>query len=857
MTRKSMLDAAAWTRAKDLFEPLVELPVDRRAAELSRVCGDDSALREALESLLSAHEGAGDFLSGTSIDITAIESSITPATGTGEAPGQQVGRYALLEVLGEGGFGTVFRARQDEPVRREVALKVLKPGMDSRQVVARFEAERQALALMDHPSIARVFDGGQTDTGRPYFVMELVDGLPITQHCDQRRLKIDERLSLFAEVCRAVHHAHQKGVIHRDLKPANVLVATVDGVATPKVIDFGVAKAIGEALTNLTLETSDRQLIGTPAYMSPEQIAMGGRDVDIRSDVYSLGVLLYELLTGRTPFDASGIDSWRIGAVARWVQEEVPERPSTRFRRGGASRSGTDADESNGVHDATRNAELRGADPRALSVALRGELDWIVMKCLEKDRGRRYSAASELVEELERFRRGEPVRAGPPSPAYRFRKFAARHRAAIAAACFAVLVLLTGLTLAVTGFVTAEQARALAVTREREALAAARKAEAISNFLQEMIAAADPREVATRDLRVSEALDRAVKRLDDGALREQPDIDAAVRMNIGRAYRELARYADSAPQLEAAVQTYAAMGDAARADLSIALQERGTLHEAVGDIAASTADLRRAVELARSAGVKGERLAGVVNDLGTILISQPDRTEAEALLREALAMLEDPQLQDSPRIAEVANNLGLLLALERRFDEAEPLYRQAVEVNRRALGDDHPSLATNLDNLAQLLAAGGKPDDADEAYQEAIRIRRKVLGDRHPDLAVSLHNHAVLLFTRGEYDGCEAALREALQIFTAVHGLANLETLTILDSLVSVLARRGALDEAETLLHNAFEAATASDRLPDQRKEALARRLSDLYTARNRPDEAQIWGQKADALRPPASQPTP
>ncbi len=361
-----------------------------------------------------------------------------------EQPGERIGRYKLLEVIGEGGFGTVWLAEQHEPVRRKVALKIIKLGMDTKEVIARFEAERQALALMDHPNIARVFDGGATENGRPFFVMELVKGVRITDYCDTRRLNTEARLKLFIEVCQAVQHAHQKGVIHRDLKPNNVLVTEQDGRAAPKVIDFGIAKATGQELTDKTLFTRFNQMIGTPAYMSPEQAGMGSLDVDTRSDIYSLGVLLYELLTGRLPFSNEELLKAGLDQVLRTIREQDPPKPSTRLS-------------TLTKEDLQTVAQRRGAEPARLSRLVRGELDWIAMKTLEKDRRRRYEQANGLANDIQRFLADEPVEARPPNGVYRLRRFIRRNRLTFTVG--AVLVVAVALGMAIEARQSARAAR--------------------------------------------------------------------------------------------------------------------------------------------------------------------------------------------------------------------------------------------------------------------------------------------------------------------------------------------------------------------------------------------------------------
>jgi serine/threonine protein kinase len=387
--------------------------VDELIRFLDQACGADAVLRSRVEELLRAHRDAGCFLGGADMLTAPLDQPVR------ERPGTVIGPYKLLEPIGEGGFGVVFLAEQQHPVRRKVALKVLKPGMDTKQVVARFEAERQALALMDHPNIARVFDGGVTDTGRPFFVMELVKGVPITTYCDERRLTPRQRLDLFVPVCQAVQHAHQKGIIHRDLKPSNVLVAPYDGTPVVKVIDFGVAKAAGQPLTDRTLYTGLGAVVGTLEYMSPEQAELNNLDVDTRSDVYSLGVLLYELLTGTTPLSKERIRALALLEGLRLVREEDPPPPSVRLSTN---------------EELPAIAARRGLEPRKLSGLVCGELDWVVMKALEKDRSRRYETATGLAADVQRYLADEPVQACPPSAAYRFRKFARRNRRALAAA---------------------------------------------------------------------------------------------------------------------------------------------------------------------------------------------------------------------------------------------------------------------------------------------------------------------------------------------------------------------------------------------------------------------------------------
>ena len=429
----------------EAFAEAVDLPVADRAAALDRACGNDAAMRARVEALLEAYDSAGNFLESPAVDRTAVRPQ--------QNPGDVIGRYQLQRVIGEGGCGIVYLAEQREPVRRRVALKVIKLGMDTRSVIARFEAERQAVAMMNHPNIAQVFDAGATDTGRPYFVMEYVNGTPITKFCDDHSLPLAKRLELFVRVCLAMQHAHQKGIIHRDLKPSNILVALHDNAPVPKVIDFGIAKATQGRLTERTVYTGIEQFIGTPAYMSPEQADLRDLDIDTRSDVYSLGVVLYELLTGRLPFDPTTLAQAGVDEVRRVIREVGPARPSKSV----ATLAGPDRE---------TVARLRGAAPVQLASELRGDLDWIVMRCLEKERDRRYGSAQELADDVLRYLGHEPVEARPPSASYRVRKFIARHRVACASAAAIALTLVVGTVVSIRQAVRATRAgRAEAVAR--------------------------------------------------------------------------------------------------------------------------------------------------------------------------------------------------------------------------------------------------------------------------------------------------------------------------------------------------------------------------------------------------------
>jgi serine/threonine protein kinase/tetratricopeptide (TPR) repeat protein len=734
---------------RDIFDAALAIddPV-QRAAFLDRVCAGDLGLRRHLDGLLSMHGQVGSFLESPA--LTGAATVELPPVG--EGPGTVIGAYKLLEPIGEGGFGIVFLAEQHEPIRRKVALKILKPGMDSKQVIARFEAERQALALMDHPHIAKVLDAGQTDSGRPYFVMDLVKGLPITEFCDQRQLTPRQRLELFVHVCQAVQHAHQKGIIHRDLKPSNVLVALDEAAPQVKVIDFGIAKALGQQLTDKTLCTGLAQMIGTPLYMSPEQTGLGNVDVDTRSDIYSLGVLLYELLTGTTPFDKERFQAVGYDEMRRILREEEPPRPSTRLSTLGQA--------------ASTVAMQRKSDVKRLSQLYRGELDWIVMKALEKDRNRRYDTASAFAADVQRYLDDEPVLACPPSAWYRCRKFARRNkRVLITASAFLLLLLasVVGLTIGI-----------LALNEERE-----RTQQANANLLNEQ---AQTKAALTaeekRRQQAQGALNAMSSPLIDEWLAKQEVLQPKHKKFLEQALKFYEDFAADTGQNETA-----------RAGAAAAHLRVGHIRHLLGQLKAAEAAYKRSRELYTGLAEEftaqpryRERLAWSQGGLADLFVATGRPKEAEEAYRHAAA-IQKQLAADFPRVPEYSVALAktvcdLATVLEKtgRRDEATETCAQAVAVLKQLVADfsGQPEylldLARSHNDHGVYLSNAGRPHDAEKAFRQAIALTEQLPQDfaRERGCRTSMANFhnslGNLLQSTGRAGEAEKAYRQALTI---------------------------------------------------------------------------------------------
>ncbi len=685
--------------------------------------------------------------------------------------GGSFGRYRLLQRRGEGGMGEVWLAEQTQPVHRQVALKVIKAGMDSAQVVARFEAERQALALMDHPSIATVFDGGTTPEGRPYFAMEYVKGEPITAYCDRHRLSTSQRLELFIQLCEGVQHAHQKGIIHRDLKPSNVLVTIQDDRPVPKIIDFGVAKATARTLTERTLFTELGVLIGTPEYMSPEQAEMGGLDIDTRTDIYALGVLLYELLTGSLPFDRKELRQAGLAEVQRIIREKEPPRPSTRITQLGPA--------------STETAKNRHTEPSRLVSELRGDLDWITMRALEKDRTRRYQTANALAMDARRHLNNEPVLAGPPSATYRAKKFVRRHRFGVAAGVTLVLLL--------AAFAGAMAVQARRIARERD------KAERLAVFMVDLFKVSDPSEARGNTITAREVLDKGAEKI-SRELKDEPETQAKLMATMGNVYASLGLYGPATPLLEDALRIrHQVLGDT-HPEVVDSMSNLGWLLLKKGEYEKAESLFRDVLSLRRTLfGNEHPAVGSALTSLGNVLFEETDYAGAEPFYREALAIRRRFPGKGEEDLMSSLSNLGALLHYEGDLAAAEPLYREALAARRRNLGDQHPDVARDLNNLAALLHEKGDYAAAAAMYREAVAVKVKVYGKEHPSLATTLSNQAELLQDTGDYAGAEPLYREALAIRRKALGNDHKQTALNMARLAGVLAESGRSVEAESL----------------------------------------------------------
>ncbi len=850
-----------------VFTEALKLPASERAAYLERACGGDGELRRKVEALLGGHDEVGDFLE---CSPRKVSSQARLGASAGEKPGDRVGRYKLLQQIGEGGCGVVFMAEQEEPIRRRVALKIIKPGMDTKSVIARFEAERQALALMDHPSIAKIFDAGATESGRPYFVMELVRGIKITEYCDQHSLTTEERLKLFAQVCQAIQHAHQKGIIHRDIKPSNILVTTtVEGARLPVVIDFGIAKATtNQRLTDNTLFTAFEMLIGTPAYMSPEQAELSSADIDTRTDIYSLGVLLYELLTGSTPFDTGALLKAGLDKIRQVIREREPVRPSTRLSK-------------MTVADVTTVAQQRKSEPPALIHAISGDLDWITMKALEKDRARRYETAYGMALDIERFLADEPVVARPTSAMYRVRKLMRRNKLAFAAGTAIVVMLVLGIVASLW-----QARRAVAAQREATTTAAAERAarersESIVRFMIKILQSPDP----TRDgstITVAETLDRAAAGLETD-LTNQPDQRINLQKTVAVAFEALGLERRAVPLREKVLlydtaalgpehtNTLGDMGALAdsyflanRMDEAIQVQQKVlTLRRKVNgpesaDTLVALAELansyfaasRRddALKLREEVLALSQKLKGVSEDPATLAamnkIALSYAAGAQNLfeeldLRNEVLTLGAKGGRES-LATPTAANVGWSIVPDLGVSKEAMLRERLRRLSGNGNTTEYSMTGAALDHQADSELAAGHRDEAIKLKEEVCALRQKVNGPQHPDTLMAMDSLANAYFTVGRTNDSIKLQEEVLKRMEEAESPTHPDTLTAMMDLAAAYHVTGHKDQAiklgEELLKR--ERTVVDLGHPDSVYRMAMEALATFYAAAGRHEEA-------------------
>ncbi len=779
-------------QVKSIFLRAIEgYSPDEWPAFLDEACSGDAALRAGVEKLLRAQAEMGSFHEPEQPLGDTVNSPLV------DRPGTTIGAYKLLEQVGEGGFGVVFMAEQQAPVRRKVALKVLKPGMDTRQVVVRFEAERQALALMDHPNIAHVLDGGTTDAGRPFFVMDLVKGISITKYCDQNQLTPHERLELFMQVCQGVQHAHQKGVIHRDLKPSNVLISWHDGTPVAKVIDFGVAKALGQQLTEKTLFTNFAEIIGTPLYMSPEQAGMSDLDVDTRSDIYSLGVLLYELLTGTTPFDAQRLKKAGFDEMRRIIREEEPAKPSTLISTVGQA--------------ATTASANRKSNPTQLSREFRGELDWIVMRCLEKDRNRRYETASGLARDIQHYLNDEVVEARPPSTGYRMKKFVRRHKGEVIATGLVLLTLLAGIAGTTWGLIAATRAAEAERSAKDDALDQKRLAEQAADRERKAKHEAEAkRQEAERNLafakKGNQILGSVFAGLDPRKIAESGrPLQDVLRQNLTQAVHEVEGSAIGDPLEVAAMQT----------TLGISLEGLGEATLAV-EVLQKAFDTRKA-----QLGPNHPATLDTMNTLGWAYLLSDQLAKAVPLLEETLEKRKTMLGPEHPSTLLSMNNLAAAYQHSGQFAKARPLFEDALQKRRAQLGPDHFDTLVSMNNLAWAYHASVQVAKAIPLYEETLERRKALLGPDHPEMLLSMSDLAVAYHDSGQLAKAVRLGEETLEKRKAVLGPDHPDTLASMANLARSYVASSQLAKAVTLFEEALEKQKAKLG-PDHRQTLLS-----------------------------------
>ena len=820
------MDIEEIDRICDLYEEQLKSIPQLRPGEFcqQQQIVQDAKLLVELERLANEYQ--------TRLEIQTTKDVSSPVTS-----GESIGPYSLLQQIGEGGMGVVFMAEQKTPVQRKVALKVIKPGMGSKEVIARFESERQALAMMDHENIARMFDAGTTADDRPYFVMELVRGLPLTKYCDENRLSIKKRLELFVMVCEAVQHAHQKGIIHRDIKPSNVLVSSYDGRPVPKVIDFGVAKAMHQKLTEKTLFTEFGKVIGTLQYMSPEQAGLSHLDIDTRSDIYSLGVLLYELLTGSPPIEKARLREAGWEKVMQLIREEEPRKPSTRISESGDAIAGISG--------------ARHTSPVSLLSLVRGDLDWVVMKALEKERSRRYETANGLGMDIQRYLNAQPVIAAPPSARYRVSKFVKRNRSAILVAMTIAVLLIMATGISTWQAIRATSAEKRALDKE------AATSEINKFFLEDILQQSNPEFQPDRDLLLSTVLEQAVEKIGE-RFAEQPEIEANIRYTIGRSLAGLGRYDAAQPQLERVLELSKLVWRDDHPNTRSAMNNLAIVYLRREQFDKAILLLEKVLQLDRrlSPEKSEEMLLRMVNlaDLYRIRGQGEDYQRSKALLDEALAeyrSMPEPPVDGS---LGAILNLAVLHAVSEEYEEAEQMFREAVQKLTKIASPNHPMTLLARQNLAVSYLEQDKFESAESELLEVLELRKELQTAEHPDVAEALADLCRLYMRQKKYADAEPIARECLEICGKHDTLGDSwKKYHVQSMLGGALAGQGKPEGVEKLLLRGFEGMEQRiekmARYERRRLAEAAQRLTEFYAAQDDEQETIRWQAKMHAIQ--------
>ncbi|MBZ5689605.1 MAG: tetratricopeptide repeat protein [Acidobacteriia bacterium] len=757
-----------WPRIKEIVGAALEREPGERGAFLDKACSQDKELRAEVDSLLAAHDDADGQFENPWAVTTVADPAGKPKT---------IGPYRLIQTLGVGGMGQVWLAEQTAPVRRRVALKLIRAGMYDSALVQRFQSERQSLAIMEHPVIAKVFDAGTTSEGQPYFAMEYVDGLPITDYCDRKKLGIRERLKLFILVCEGVQHAHQKAIIHRDLKPSNILVAEVDGKPTPRIIDFGLAKAVVPHAFGETWFTHVGGFLGTPGYMSPEQADPNVHDVDTRTDVYSLSVVLYELLTGCLPFDTTQRKKQQLDELLRQLRETDPERPSAKVS---ANRE-----------TSTTRAEARGMETAQLVSALRGDLDWITLKALERERDRRYGTPSELASDIERYLQNRPVEARPASTAYRLLKFIRRHRAGLGVAAGLAALLIT--------FAVMQAIQLRRITRERD------RADRITEFMTNMFTVSDPSESRGNTITAREVLDRGSQQIEVG-LAGEPEVQARLMETMGEVYSSLGLYHQAQPFLEKALATRRRLFGSDSRDTLRSIDQMARDLERQGHYPEAEALARETIATRqRVLGPEARETLASIQELSAISLSEGKYGETEKLSRKMIEVSRRALGPDDPGTLKFMANLALAVSDQGREAEAEKLYRELLDVQLRVYGPQHPEVLVTETTLAHIISEEGRYAEADKVLRDTLDTKTKVLGPEHSETLWSMADLGMNLRLSGRLAEAEAIDRQTLEIRRRVLGQEHPETLMSTTELAETLDDMHRYPEAADLYRQTIE----------------------------------------------------